>query len=239
MQDAEIILELRHVSRRVGDVGIIDDFSASFRKGGIYTVIGPSGAGKSSLLRLINRLDEPTGGEIRFRGRDIRELQPTHLRRMIGYLFQTPHMFGGTTRDNFFYATSDCTDENAHRLSELVHLDKSLIDADVEQLSVGEKQRVALGRLLATDPEIVLLDEPTSALDPTITEGIERTVGRIAAQTGLTVIWVTHHPDQALRLAGETLLMVQGRLIESGPSEQVINSPGTELGLRYRSRELP
>ena len=120
----------------------------------------------------------------------------------------------------------------------LFRSDRSLIDADTEPLSVGQKQRVALGRLLATNPEIALLDEPTSALDPSITEAIETTVRGIVARTNLTVIWVTHHPDQALRMNGETLLMVQGRLIESGPSREVINNPSTLLGKRYQSREL-
>ena len=235
---AETILELRQVTRTIGDKHIIDDFSAGFKKGQIYTIIGPSGAGKSSLLRLLNRLDDPTAGEILFHDINISEFPPTRLRCKIGYLFQTPHMFEGTIRDNFFYAECARTDETAHRLADLVQIDRSLIDADTEPLSVGQKQRVALGRLLATNPEIALLDEPTSALDPSITEAIETTVRGIVARTNLTVIWVTHHPDQALRMNGETLLMVQGRLIESGPSREVINNPSTLLGKRYQSREL-
>ncbi len=235
---ADTILELRHVTRTIGDKTIIEDFSAEFKKGQIYTIIGPSGAGKSSLLRMLNRLDDPSSGEILFHSIDIRELPPTRLRCKIGYLFQTPHMFEGTVRDNFFYAECARTEEIAGRLADLVQIDHALIDADTEPLSVGQKQRVALGRLLATNPEIVLLDEPTSALDPSITEAIEATVRGIVERTGLTVIWVTHHPDQALRMGGETLLMVQGRLIESGPSREVINNPSTPLGKRYQSREL-
>jgi len=238
VSDNGVILELRRVVRRVEAKTIIDDLSAQFRKGRIYSVIGPSGAGKSSLLRLVNRLDEIGSGEIRFHGLDIRELPPTRLRCRIGYLFQTPYLFPGTVRDNFFSAACARTEETAARLADLVQLEAALIDADTEPLSLGQKQRVALGRLLATEPEIALLDEPTSALDPTITEAIERTVMDIVRRTGLTVIWVTHHPDQALRLGGETLLLVQGRLVESGPSDEVINRPQTDLGRRYRAREL-
>lgn len=238
MPDSETILQLRGVTRTIGGKTIIDNISASFARGRIYTIIGPSGAGKSSLLRLINRLDEANDGEILFHDINIRELPPTRLRCRIGYLFQTPYLFPGTVRDNFFYAECARTEETARRLADLVQLDKALIEADVEPLSVGQKQRVALGRLLATEPEIVLLDEPTSALDPSITEAIERTVREIVARTNLTVIWVTHHPDQALRMDGETLLLVQGKLIESGPSVEVINNPQTELGRRYRAREL-
>jgi putative ABC transport system ATP-binding protein len=147
-------------------------------------------------------------------------------------------MFPGTVRDNLFYAECARTEETARRLIELVHLDENLLDADVENLSVGQKQRVALGRLLATQPEIALLDEPTSALDPTITEAIEKTVREIVDNTGLTVIMVTHDPNQALRMKGETLLLVKGKLVESGTSEQVINQPSTELGRKYKAREL-
>lgn len=232
------ILELRRVTRKIGDRTIIDSLSATFVQGRIYTIIGPSGAGKSSLLRLLNRLDEPSSGEILFRDLEIHEYPPTLLRCKIGYLFQTPYMFPGTVRDNLLYAECALQDDDVTRLLDLVHLEREYADTDAEQLSVGQKQRVALGRLLATGPEIVLLDEPTSALDPSITEAIEGTVRDIVRRTNLTVIMVTHHPEQALRMTGETLLVVQGKLVETGPCEQVINAPSTELGKRYRSRQL-
>jgi putative ABC transport system ATP-binding protein len=238
MSDNNIIFELRNVHRRIADKTIIEDFSASFRKGRIYTIIGPSGAGKSSLLRLMNRLDDPDSGSILFHGNDVSEMSSCRLRCKIGFLFQTPYMFPGTVRDNFFYAECVRTEETARHLIELVQLEPEYIDADAESLSVGQKQRVALGRLLATNPEVVLLDEPTSALDPTITEAVEGTIRNIVESTGLTVIMVTHNPDQALRMTGETLLVVKGRLVESGPCEEVINSPRTELGQKYRARQL-
>jgi putative ABC transport system ATP-binding protein len=113
-----------------------------------------------------------------------------------------------------------------------------MIDRDVETLSIGEKQRVALARLLATNPEVVLLDEPTSALDPSYTESIENLVKTIVRQMSLTVIMVTHNPQQALRIGGETILMVAGRLVESGPCERVIKDPQTEEGYLYKAKRL-
>ncbi len=238
MNDTAAILETRNLTRTIGDKTILDDISAAFSPGGIHTLIGPSGAGKSSYLRLLNRLDEPTSGEILFRGAATHTYPPCTLRCKIGYLFQTPYMFEGTVRDNLLYAECALEDSDLEQLADLVQLDRDLIDRAAESLSVGQQQRVALGRLLATKPEIVLLDEPTSALDPSITDAIEQTVREIVRETGLTVIMVTHNPEQALRMTGETILLVGGKLIERGPCEEVINNPSTDLGKRYRARQL-
>jgi len=236
------ILETVGLSRFVRDGGnikiILDDFSFLFGKGHIYTIIGPSGAGKSSLLRLLNRLDEPTGGDILFGGKNTREYGPCQLRRLIGCLFQTPYLFPETVRDNLLYADNKLPSKAIDRLAEQVQIPSSMIDRDVETLSIGEKQRVALARLLATNPEVVLLDEPTSALDPSYTELIENLVKAIVRQMSLTVIMVTHNPEQALRIGGETILMVAGRLVESGPCEKVITDPQSEAGRLYKAKRL-
>ena len=220
------------------DRRLVDNFSFSFRACRIYTLVGPSGAGKSSLLRLLNRLDEPTGGEVRYQGRDSRQYDPCQLRRRIGYLFQTPHLFPATPRDNLLYAHPDLTDNELKQLLAQVSLPVDILDRDAEKLSVGEKQRVALARLLATHPDVILLDEPTSALDPANAESIEQLVKSIVGSCGVTAIMVTHHPEQALRMGGETILMVTGRLVESGPCEKVIKDPQTEEGRLYRRKLL-
>jgi len=236
------ILETVGLSRSVRDGNniktILDNFSFSFEKGRIYTIIGPSGAGKSSLLRLLNRLDEPTEGEIRFDNKNVREYNPCQLRRLIGYLFQTPYLFPNTIRDNLLYADSNLSSNSLTGLVEQVHLPIELIDHDVETLSIGEKQRVALARLLATNPQVVLLDEPTSALDPSHTEAIENLIKSIISLRPLTVIMVTHNPEQALRMGGETIMMVTGRMVESGPCDKVITNPETVEGRLYKAKKL-
>lgn len=236
------ILETRGLSRAVQDdtrtKAIIDRFSFSFKKGGIYTIIGPSGAGKSSLLRLLNRLDEPTEGDILFHNQSIKEYSPCHLRREIGYLFQTPYLFPKTVRDNLLYANNELPADAIRQLTDQVQIPPAWIDRAVDTLSIGERQRVALARLLATNPELVLLDEPTSALDPSYTESIEGLVKAIVQQTSLTVIMVTHNPEQALRIGGETILLVVGRMVESGPCESVIMDPQTEAGRLYKMKQL-
>ena len=242
MDDASVILEVANLSRVVetasGPKAIVDDFNYHFRRGKIYSVMGPSGAGKSSLLRLINRLDEATSGVVRFKGTDTREIPPCTLRCCVGYLFQTAHLFQGTVRQNVAYARDSIEDTEIMALAAQVRLPVDSIEAPVENLSVGEKQRVALARLLATDPAVALLDEPTSALDPGRTGAIEDLIKSIAVEKDLTVVMVSHSPNQVLRMGGEALLMVDGKLVEHGPAGDLLGNPQTEAGRRFRDREL-
>ncbi|MFQ5453927.1 MAG: ATP-binding cassette domain-containing protein [Candidatus Zixiibacteriota bacterium] len=236
------ILEVSSLTRTVvieqQPKNIIKDFSYAFYKKKIYTVIGPSGAGKSSLLRLLNRLDEPTSGEIIFHNRSYGDYAPCELRRKIGYLFQTPYLFKGTVRDNLLYANKSLNKDDIEHLTCEVKLKPEQINRPVTNLSVGEMQRVALARLLATSPEIILLDEPTSALDPGNQEAIEKLIQEIVVNEKLTAIVVTHHPDQALRIGQDAILMVDGKIVESGIVEQVINHPQSISGKLYKARQL-
>jgi UDP-glucose/iron transport system ATP-binding protein len=238
----DAIVAVSHLSREVIVEGapkaIVNDFSFEFQRGGIYTILGPSGAGKSSFLRLINRLDEPTSGEIAFDGRDYREYAPTLLRQRVGYLFQTPMMFPGTVKDNILFANGGLDDARVDQFLAAASVKTGLKDQRDDKLSGGEKQRVALARLLATKPSVILLDEPTSALDPTYTEMIEKVIKKIVAEKNLTAIMVSHSPDQAVRMNGVGLLLAEGRLIEHGPIKDMVENPQTELGRRYRDREL-
>jgi putative ABC transport system ATP-binding protein len=235
-------LEARKLTRRVSANGAtketVQDFSYSFQAGRIYNILGPSGAGKSSLLRLLNRLDEPTSGEVFLDGADYRTLPPCTLRKRVGYLFQVPYLFPGSIADNVRYANPALTQDQVSDLLQVASFDSEKLDQPAETLSVGEKQRVALARLLATDPKVVLLDEPTAALDPTHTARIESSIRDIAVRKQLGVIIVSHNPEQAMRMGGEGLLLVSGRLEECGSVEQLITHPQSEAGRRYRDREL-
>ena len=242
MTDHSAIVSVSHLTREVtiGETAkaIVDDISFDFRKGGVYTILGPSGAGKSSFLRLINRLNEPTSGEVTFEGKDYREISPTLLRRRVGYLFQTPIMFPGTVKDNILFANDKLDNAGLGKLLESASVPRSLVNQSDDKLSGGEKQRVALARLLATDPSVILLDEPTSALDPTYTGMIENVIKKIVAETGVTAIMVSHDPNQAVRMNGTGLLLVAGKLVEQGPTRDLVENPKTDLGRRYRDREL-
>ena len=198
------VMEIHNLSRTVTQDGqaksIVDNISYDFFPDKIYTIIGPSGSGKTSFLRLLNRLDEPTSGEVIFHGKAHCDYQPCELRQKIGYLFQTPHLFEGTVRDNLLYATRNLSDESIKLLIQQAQIKPEQLDRPTDNFSGGEKQRVAIARLLATCPEVVLLDEPTSALYPSYTEAIERLILEIVAKGNLTAIVVTHSPEQALRI---------------------------------------
>jgi len=236
------ILSIANLSRIVltdnGPKAIVNEVSSDFHTGRIYSILGPSGAGKSSLLRLLNRLDEPTSGEVKFDGKDYRTLPPGKVRCSIGYLFQIPYLFPGTMSDNVRYARPGMTDKEICELLTLATIKSDRCHESVDKLSVGERQRVALARLLATNPKVILLDEPTSALDPTYTELIEKAIKHVVDVRSTCVIMVSHNPEQALRMGGECLLLVNGAIVESGPVERVVNDPSSELGRKYKNREL-
>lgn len=241
----ETILRTNELIRRIATEGrlstIIDQFSFGFRAGNIYTIVGPSGAGKSSLLRLFNRLDEKTGGEILFKGKPVEEYKVTELRRRVALVFQEPHLFPGTVVDNLSFCCDDkhpADDQFASHFLGLVGLESELAGRTPEKLSVGQKQRVALARSLVQEPEILLLDEPTSALDPGATRTIEDLIVRLNTELHLTIIMVTHNFRQALRLNGISLVLINGRLIEAGESGELFDRPQNDLTRRFVNGEL-
>lgn len=242
MTAEEPILRISDLSRSVntsdGAKTLIDNITFSFEGCRLYTVLGPSGAGKSSLLRLLNRLDEPTSGLVQIEGEDYRRWSPCELRRKVGYLFQAPYLFDKTVADNLLYADPNLTREGQESLLATTSVEADMLNRPVASLSVGQKQRIALARLLATRPSVLLLDEPTSALDPTYTQMIEKTIRNLVTDKKLTVIMVSHHPRQAVRMNGTGMLLVNGKLVESGPIKEMVENPATEEGRKYRDREL-
>ncbi|HEV3401251.1 MAG TPA: ATP-binding cassette domain-containing protein [Acidimicrobiales bacterium] len=191
--DAEAVrFELRRV-RVDGDEGpILDGVSLSVPATGLTAIVGPSGSGKTTILRLLNRLDDPDDGEVLFDGRDVRSYDVLDLRRRVQYVGQVPVTFPGTVADNVGEGWED--------LLPRVHLSSALGGRRADVLSVGEAQRMCLARSLARRPECLLLDEPTSALDAGSKGEVERLV-RSLADDGLTVVMVTHSTRQAADLA--------------------------------------
>ena len=185
-----------------GDHGpIVTGFSARIPADGLTAIIGPSGAGKTTLVRLLNRLDDPDEGEILFDGRDLRTYDVLALRRRVQYVGQVPVPFPGTVAANLGV---DLGEAAIVALLARVGLDAALASRPADRLSVGEAQRMCLARSLALEPQCLVLDEPTSALDTQSKLGIERLV-RSLADDGLTVVMVTHDRAQAEELADRTI----------------------------------
>jgi putative ABC transport system ATP-binding protein len=197
-------------------VQILRDVSFAVDRGSSLTLVGPSGSGKSTLLRCLNRLEEPTAGIVRFKGRDVRSLDPLELRRRVALVLQTPVLFEGTVRDNLRVqpdaARHDLSDARLDRALEEVGLDARFLDRDGATLSGGEQQRVTIARALLGDPEALLLDEPTSALDPPNAALVVDTVSRLREMRALTVVAVTHQPELIRRLGGCYLYLVNGQV---------------------------
>ncbi len=216
------IFEIEHLSlaypgRRGPPMApILKDVSFTVERGGALTLVGPSGSGKSSLLRCLNRLEEPTAGTVRFEGRDIQALDPRRLRRGAALVMQTPVVFEGTVRDNLRIRPADVDgDLSEARLGQAladVGLEGELLDRDAATLSGGEKQRVTIARALLGDPRALLLDEPTSALDPPNAALVVETVSRLRETRGLSIVAVTHQPELVRRLGGMLLYLVKGEM---------------------------
>jgi putative ABC transport system ATP-binding protein len=205
------LFELDEVRLVLDGHRILDGLTLGVPDGGITVLLGPSGAGKSMTLRLLNRLEVPTSGEVRFRGEDIASLDPLRLRRRVGMVFQRPAVFPGTVRDNLRVASPEADDTALAGFLDAGGLDPGMIDRVGDELSGGEAQRLCLARTLATRPEVLLMDEPTSALDPTARHHLEATARRLA-DGGMPMVWVTHDLGQAERLADHRLVLVAGRL---------------------------
>ena len=195
---------------------ILTDVSVEVVRGGALTLVGPSGSGKSSLLRCLNRLEEPTDGVVRFDGRPITELDPRELRRRAALVLQAPVLFEGTVRENLMvHAPAVTLDVSESRLRETlseVGLEAALLERDAAMLSGGEKQRVTIARALLRDPQALLLDEPTSALDPPNATLVVQTICSLRESRGLSIVAVTHAPELVRRLGGALLYLVKGRV---------------------------
>lgn len=199
---------------------MLRDASASFHRHAVTGIVGPSGAGKTSLLRCLNRLEEPDRGSITFDGVDVASLDPIELRRRVGMIFQTPALFEGGVRANLAYGLDAVTEDELATALEAAGLDRAFLDRDSSALSVGQAQRVCIARALVRDPEVLLMDEPTSALDRDASARIEGLV-RSLNERGLTVVLVTHDLDQTRRVCDRAVLLVDGSITAKGSPEDV------------------
>lgn len=199
---------------------VLHEVTTSFRQDTITAIVGPSGAGKTSLLRCINRLEDPHEGRILLDGTDTRTLDPTELRRRVGMIFQTPVLFEGGVRTNLAYGLNGVSEDDLEAALDSAGLSASFLERESPALSVGQAQRVCIARALVRHPEVLLLDEPTSALDVKAAARIEDLLGSLAAR-GLTLILVTHNLEQAKRVADRAVLVIDGRIVAEGAPDDI------------------
>ena len=229
----EAILEIRHLSKAFGNNEVLKDIDFTVRPGDVTSIIGASGSGKSTLLRCINLLETPTGGEILFHGESItgKGVNASGYRAKVGMVFQSFNLFNNMTvlencvvgQVKVLKKKKEAAKENALKYLDRVGM-APYINAKPRQISGGQKQRDAIARALAMEPEVLLFDEPTSALDPQMV-GEVLSVMRQLAEEGLTMIVVTHEMAFARDVSSHVVFMADGVICEEGTSEEVFGNP--------------
>jgi len=244
---ADNILDILHLRKSFGNNEVLKDISFSVRPGEVVCIIGASGSGKSTMLRCINLLERPTGGQILYHGQDIlRDPQaiPAYRARM-GMVFQQFNLFGNmTVLQNCMVGQIKVLkrDVATARTTALSYLDRvgmaQYIDARPHQISGGQKQRVAIARALSMEPEALLFDEPTSALDPEMVGEVLKVMKDLAEHTGLTLLVVTHEMAFAREVADRVIFMDEGVIVEDNAPEVIFNRPEQERTRVFLRRVL-
>jgi len=227
---SEFIYRLQNVSKTYQDRRVLTVDHLKIRRGEIFGLVGPSGAGKSTLLRLLNFLEPPTTGRIRFLDIEFsaNEQVPLRRRRRVTTVFQRPILLNRTVQANVSYGLKLRSEEAIGRKVEQALERVGLIDLARQRartLSGGEAQRVALARAIVLRPDVLLLDEPTANLDPYNVGLIEEIVEDLNREQGTTLILVTHNVFQAKRLAHRVALMLEGNIVEVADVERFFEDP--------------
>ncbi len=209
------LLDLKDVSFVNDDKTILKNVSFVVEAGDFISIVGPSGSGKSTLLKLCSHLISPTGGNIFYKGVNMNEYIPTELRKSIAYCSQLPYLFGNSVKENLDFPFSirnmPFNESRVKELFSLFNIPFTFLNADVQNLSGGEKQRVSLVRTLLFLPEVLLLDEVTSALDSENTRMAEDAISSLNNE-GITVLWITHDPEQSQKYANKIITLEAGEI---------------------------
>ena len=232
------MISLRHVTK-VYDGGepAVRDLSMEIEDGEIVCLVGPSGCGKTTTLKMINRLIEPSAGEILVGGRNVMEQDPVELRRDIGYVIQNvgllPHR---TVRQNIATVPEllrwerSRTEARVDELAGMLHLDPILLDRYPSELSGGQRQRVGVARALAVDPPVMLMDEPFGAVDPIVRGRLRQQFRELQERLRKTVVFVTHDIDEAITMADRIAILNLGGVVEQYASpEEILSRPANRF----------
>ena len=227
------MIEIKNLSKNFGDLRVLNDISVSVKQGEVIAIIGPSGGGKSTFLRCINRLEEPTGGQISVDGKNILDKNSdiNKIRQRISMVFQHFNLFSNkSVLENLTLApvitklmTKEQAQSKAYELLRSVGLE-SKADAYPHKLSGGQKQRIAIARALAMNPEVILFDEPTSALDPEMIGEVLDIMKEVAAR-GITMLVVTHEMGFARNVANRIFFMDGGKIAVDDTPKNVFENP--------------
>lgn len=232
-------IQFRHVykSFQESSAWAVEDFSLTVPSRSLVVFLGPSGCGKTTLLKMVNRLHEPTQGQIHINGADISTIDPTTLRRQMGYTIQRTGLFPHMTVarniavvPNLLGWEQQRTTDRVRELLELMQLPPEIyLERYPAQLSGGEQQRVGIARALAADPDIMLMDEPFGALDAITRTALQDEISLLQQQLKKTVLFVTHDVDEALKLADYIAILESGKLLQFGRPADLMRAPANDF----------
>ena len=213
----------------------VNHISFEIDKGDFCCLIGTSGSGKTTLMRMINRMNSVTKGEVLVNGKNVKSFNPVNLRRHIGYVIQNnglmPHM---TIRENIILVPKllkwpkEKLAGEAQKLIQMAELPESYLDRYPTELSGGQQQRIGVVRALAANQNLILMDEPFGALDPITRESLQNLVQNLQVRLGKTIVFVTHDMDEALKLATKVVVLHDGQLIQVGTPDQILHHPAND-----------
>jgi polar amino acid transport system ATP-binding protein len=242
----DTMIKVKNLHKTFGTNQVLKGINTEIKKGEVVVVIGPSGSGKSTFLRCLNLLEEPTSGNIYFKGTDITDKKNDiyQMREKLGMVFQNFNLFPNlTVMDNITLSpikVKKMSKEDARKIGEKLLTDVGLPDkakAYPQSLSGGQMQRIAIARALAMQPEVMLFDEPTSALDPEMVGEVLSVMQRLA-QEGMTMVIVTHEMGFAKEVGDRVLFMDQGVIMEEGTPAQIFDAPQNPRTIDFLAKVL-
>lgn len=226
------MIQFINVSKAYKEHNVIENINLEINKGELVVLIGPSGCGKTTILKMINRLIEPSDGQIKINGTDIEAQDPIELRRNIGYVIQQTGLFiHMTVRENIEIIprlakmpVSEIVDRTV-KLIETVGLPEEFLDRYPNHLSGGQQQRVGVARAFAMNPDIILMDEPFSALDPLTRSQLQDELVSLQSKLHKTIVFVTHDMDEAVKIADRICILQGGRILQYDTPENILKNP--------------
>ncbi|POG54267.1 MULTISPECIES: ABC transporter ATP-binding protein [Haloferax] len=230
-------IEFENVRKEYGQTVALDGVSFSVEAGTTTVLVGPSGCGKTTTMKLVNRLEDPTDGTVRFEGEDVQNVEKTSLRRSIGYVIQDIGLFDHMTVAENVGTVPRLKDWDEDRIESRVDELLALMDLPPDQyrenypreLSGGQRQRVGVARALAADPDLMLMDEPFGALDPITRDNLQDEFLEIQEQINTTILFVTHDIDEALKMGDKIAIYDVGEVVQYDTPENILENPANEF----------